>query len=177
MRGFTERRLTMAVRDIIPWGRGRELTATRGNDYNPFLALRQEMDRLFDDTFRGFGLTPFGLGDRFLETAAAWPKIDVADTGKEMKVTAELPGLGEKDVDVSLSDGMLCISGEKKEETEDKDRLISERSYGRFERRIRVDDVDEEKVSATFKNGVLTVTLPKEPGAPEKVKHIAIRAH
>lgn len=89
-----------------------------------------------------------------------------------MKVTTELPGLGEKDVDVSLSDGMLCISGEKKEETEDKDRL-----YGRFERRIRVDDVDKEKVFATFKNGVLTVTLPKEPGAPEKVKHIAIRAH
>lgn len=55
----------MAIRDIIPWSRGRELTATRGNDYNPFLALRQEMDRLFDDTFRGFGLTPFGLGDRF----------------------------------------------------------------------------------------------------------------
>jgi HSP20 family protein len=72
---------------------------------------------------------------------------------------------------------MLCISGEKKEEIEDKDRLIRERYYGRFERRIRVDDVDEEKVSATFKNGVLTVTLPKEPGASEKVKHIAIGAH
>ena len=75
---------------------------------------------------------------------------------------------------VELANGVLAIKGEKKIETEDKDRLFSERYYGRFERRIPVEDVDEEKISASFKNGVLTVTMAKAPQAQSKVKRIAI---
>ena len=77
-------------------------------------------------------------------------------------------------MDVQLAGGVLTISGEKKTESEDKDRLFSERNYGRFERRIPVDDIDEEKVSAAFKNGVLTVTLPRLPTVKSNVRRIAI---
>jgi HSP20 family protein len=163
----------MAMRDLIPWGRGRDVAVRRGEELNPFLTLHREMNRLFDDVFRGFDLAPFG-SDRFFDHAMGWPKVEVSEGEKEIKVTAELPGLDEKDVEIELAHGILSIKGEKKTETEDKDRLFSERYYGRFERRLPVDDVDEEKVSASFKNGVLTVTMPKLPDAQAKVKRIAI---
>jgi HSP20 family protein len=158
----------MNVRDLIPWNRGRDLT-TRGDEANPFFTLHREMNRLFDDVFRGFELTPFGSNRGF-----GWPHLEVSETDKELKVTAELPGLDEKDVQLELSDGTLVIKGEKKTETEDKDRWFSERVYGRFERRIPVEDVEEDKVSASFKNGVLTVTMPKSAKARQNVKRIAI---
>lgn len=164
----------MSARDLIPWSnRGRELSVRRGDETNPIMALHREVNRLLDDAFRGFDLAPFG-GDRFLDGAMGWPNIEVSETDKEVKVTAELPGLEEKDVEVELANGMLAIRGEKKTETEDKDRLFSERYYGRFERRIPVDDVEQDKVNASFKNGVLTVTLPRSPEAQQKVKKIAI---
>ena len=164
---------TMSVRDLIPWNRGRDVMVRRGEEANPFLALHREMNRLFDDVFRGFDLAPFGL-DRGFDRTLGWPNIEVSDTDKEMKVTAELPGLDEKDVELELANGVLAIKGEKKTETEDKERLFSERYYGRFERRIPVEHVDEEKVSASFRNGVLTVTLPKTAQAQTQVKRIAI---
>jgi HSP20 family protein len=163
----------MSVRDLVPWNRGRDVTVRRGEEANPFLALHREMNRLFDDVLRGFDLTPFGF-DRGFERTIGWPNIEVSDTDKEMKVTAELPGLDEKDVELELANGVLAIKGEKKTETEDKDRLFSERHYGRFERRLPVEDIDEEKVSASFRNGVLTVTLPKTAQAQREVKRIAI---
>lgn len=163
----------MAIRDLIPSSRGRDVAVRRGEDFNPFLTLHREMNRLFDDVFRGFDLAPFGT-DRLFDRAMGWPNIEVSETDREVKVTAELPGLDEKDVQVELANGTLAIKGEKRTETEDRDRLFSERYYGRFERRIPVDDVDEDKVSAAFKNGVLTVTMPKVPQAQSQVKHIAI---
>jgi HSP20 family protein len=163
----------MGMRDLIPWNRGRDLTARRSEEVNPFLTLHREMNRLFDDVFRGFDLTPFGSG-RLLDRGLDWPNVEVSETDKEVKVTAELPGLDEKDVQVELASGVLAIKGEKKTETEDKDRLFSERTYGHFERRIPIDDVDQDKVSASFKNGVLTVTMAKAPQAQSKVKRIAI---
>lgn len=163
----------MAMRDLIPWSRGRDVSVHRGED-NPFLTLHREMNRLFDDVFRGFDIAPFG-SDRFFDRVeGSWPSVEVSEADKEIRVTAELPGLEEKDVQVQLANGVLAISGEKKTEAEDKDRLFSERYYGRFERRIPVEDVDEEKISAAFKNGVLTVTLPKVAQAQSKVKRIAI---
>lgn len=163
----------MAMRDLVPWGRGRTVSVRRGED-NPFLTLHREMNRLFDDVFRGFDLAPLG-SDRFFDRMTGnWPSVELSETEKEIKVTADLPGLEEKDVHVELSNGVLAISGEKKTETEDKDRLFSERYYGRFERRIPVEDVDEDKVKASFKNGVLTVTLAKAAQAQSKVKRIAI---
>jgi HSP20 family protein len=162
----------MAMRDLIPWDRGREVTTRHGDDLNPFLTLHREMNRLFDDVVRGFDLAPFG--DRYPDGVMGWPNIEVSETDKDVKVAAELPGLEEKDVQVELTNGTLVIKGEKKTETEDKDRRFSERYYGRFERRIPVEDVDEDKISAAFKNGVLTVTMPKSPQAHAKVKRIAI---
>jgi HSP20 family protein len=163
----------MAMRDLIPWSPGRDVAVRRGED-SPFLTLHREMNRLFDDVFRGFDLSPFD-SDRFFDRIAGdWPSVEVSETDKEIKVTAELPGLDERDVQVELANGVLAIAGEKKTEIEDKDRLFSERHYGRFERRIPVEDVDEANISAAFKNGVLTVTLPKVAPAQSKVKRIAI---
>jgi HSP20 family protein len=159
----------MSVRDLIPWNRGRDVTARRGEEANPFLTLHREMNRLFDDVFRGFELAPFGA-DRGL----AWPNIEVSDTDKEIKVTADLPGLEEKDVEVELANGVLAIRGEKKTETEDKDRLFTELHYGRFERRIPLSDVEKDEVAASFRNGVLSVTLPKSAKARQNVRRIEI---
>ena len=163
----------MSVRDLIPLKRGRDVTVRRGEETNPFLALHREMNRLFDDVFRGFDLTPVGF-DRGLDRTIGWPNIEVSDTDKEVKVTADLPGLEEKDVELELANGVLAIKGEKRTEMEDKDRLFSERYYGRFERRIPVEDIEEDKVRASFRNGVLTVTLPKTARAQRHVKRIAI---
>jgi HSP20 family protein len=129
------------------------------------------MNRLFDDVFRDLG--PFHL-ERSENRALGWPSLEVNDSDQEVKIVAELPGLEEKDVQVELTNGVLTIKGEKRAETEDKDRLFSERYYGRFERRIRIDDVAEDKITATFKNGLLIVTLPKSVKAQEKVKRISI---
>jgi HSP20 family protein len=165
----------MAIKDLIPWSnRGREIGMRRGEENHPFLTLHREMNRLFDDAFRGFDLNPLGTDRLFDRATGGWPNIEVSETDKEVKVTAELPGLEDKDVQVELANGELAIRGEKQTETEDKDRLFSERYYGRFERRIPVDDVEEDKVNASFKNGVLTVTLPKSPTAQQKVKRIAV---
>jgi HSP20 family protein len=165
----------MAMRDLIPWNRGRDVAVRRGDD-NPILALHREMNRVFDDVFRGFDLSPFGLDRIFDRIPGNWPSVEVSETDREIKVTTELPGLEEKDVQVELANGVLAVTGEKKTETEDKDRLFSERHYGRFERRIPVEDVDEDKISAAFKNGVLTVTLPKIVPAHSNVKRIAINS-
>ena len=130
------------------------------------------MNRIFDDFFRGFDIAPFPSAGRF--EAAAWPRLDVEDTGKEVRIMAELPGLDEKDVSLEIANGVLSISGEKKLELEDRDRRLSERYYGRFERRIALEDVDEDKASASFAKGLLTVTFPKTGEARERVRRIAI---
>jgi HSP20 family protein len=162
----------MTMRDLIPWNRG-GVSTRRGETADPFLALHREMNRLFDDVFRGFDIAP-SRNHSFLDSSASWPNIEVSETDKDVKVTAELPGLEENDVQVELANGVLSIKGEKKTETEDNGRRFSERFYGLFERSIPIDDVDEDKVSASFKNGVLTVTMPKSPQAQPKVKRIAI---
>jgi HSP20 family protein len=163
----------MAIRDLVPWNsRGREVSGRRDEEPHPILSLHREMNRLFDDVFRGFDLSPFSM-DRWNGTNA-WPRIEISQSEKEVQVTAELPGLEEKDIEVGLANGVLAIRGEKKTETEDKDRLFSERYYGRFERRIPLDDIDQDKIYASFKNGVLNVTLPKSSTAQRKVRRIAI---
>jgi HSP20 family protein len=145
------------------------------------MTLHREMNRLFDEVFRGLELAP--LSDRRFDRPSAWqvvwsgwgwPHLEISETDDEVKVTAELPGLDERDLDIHLADRVLTIKGEHKSETENKDRLVSERYYGQFERRIPVEDIDSEKVSATFNNGLLIVTLPKAATARESGKHISI---
>lgn len=163
----------MSVRDLIPWGRNNNRVPVhyREPDRNPFLSLHREMNRMFDDFFRDFDMRPSVMA----AWNDNWPRVDLSETDKQVMVTAELPGLEEKDVEVMLEDGMLTIRGEKRSETADKDRQFSERYYGRFERRIPIDaEVHADEVQGSFKNGVLTVTLPKNPEARPKAKRIAI---
>jgi HSP20 family protein len=164
----------MAMRDLI--SRNRSSTpALRTGELQPFFALHREMNRLFDDLWRDVGGVGIGRPDYGFGSAASWPNVDVAETDKEIKVQAELPGLEEKDVELLLNDGVLTIRGEKKSEIEDKERQLSERFYGRFERQIPLDaEVQQDKVVASFAKGVLTVTLPKAPTAQTQAKRIPI---
>ncbi|MBZ9974005.1 Hsp20/alpha crystallin family protein [Mesorhizobium sp. BR-1-1-10] len=169
----------MNVRDLIPWNRGnghQAPTVFRDSERDPFLSLHREVNRLFDDVFRGFGSNPpsFNTPSAF---SGGWPSVEISDNEKEIKVTAEMPGLEEKDIEVLLDDGVLTLKGEKHSETEDKDRQFSERFYGHFERRIPLGyEVKDDKVDARFSNGVLTVTLPKSERAQSQVKRIAIKS-
>lgn len=169
----------MSVRDLIPWGRsnGNQVPSIFSDrERDPFLSLHREVNRLFDDVFRGFGsnLPSLSGASAF---RGGWPSVEISDGEKEIKVTAEVPGLEEKDIEVLLDDGVLTLKGEKRSETEDKDKQFSERFYGRFERRIPLGtEVKDEQVDARFKNGVLTVTLPKSEKAQSQVKRIAIKS-
>jgi len=162
----------MNMRDLIPWGRTQQTVPTRYRDEgDPLMTLHREMNRLFDDVFRGFDMAPFGSMGRM----ASWPNVEVIENDKDVRISAELPGLEDKDVEVLMGDGVLTIRGERKSEIEDKDRAFSERYYGRFERRIPLAwEIEEDKVDASFKNGVLTVTLPKSAESRSEMKRIAI---
>lgn len=150
--------------------RGRTGAPMRWDNSSPFLALHRDMNRLFDEAFRSFGaVTPFAGTSSF-----GWPSVEISETESEVKVTAELAGLDEKDVEVQVEDNVLTLRGEKRTETEDKERRYTERSYGRFERRLALGEVDEERATATFKNGVLTVTLPKLREARDSARRIPI---
>jgi HSP20 family protein len=164
----------MGFRDLIPWSKNHDIVQRR-EEQNPFLTLHREMNRLFDDVFNGFGLTsraPTLMSGRF-----SWPHIELSETDKALKVTAELPGMEEKDVQVELANGALVIRGEKKAQSEGDGKLFSECYYGSFVRQIPLDGVQEDKAEASFKNGVLTVTLPKSEDARQNVHRIAINSN
>jgi HSP20 family protein len=157
----------------------------RPTEWRPFESLRREVDRLFDDFGVGSWRSPFGRGlfdvEPFWRGEVSWgkaPAVDIAESDKAYEITAELPGMDESNIDVKFSDGTLTIKGEKKDEKEEKkkDYYLSERRYGSFQRSFGVpDDVDADKIEAHFKNGVLTVTLPKRPEAQKSEKKIAIK--
>ena len=157
------------MRDLIPWGRSR--APARHEETSPFLSLHRDMNRLFDDVFRNFGL----MGE-FAPNRLAWPNVEISETERDIRVTAELPGLEERDIEIDIDAGTLTLRGEKRTEIDDKDRRYSERSYGRFERRLTLAaEIDEDRAKAAFKNGVLTVTLPKTERARQNVKRIPIQ--
>ncbi len=167
----------MAIRDLLPrrFNRDKRNVPVRREEYSdPFMALQREMNRMFDNFFEDFGLT------RWDETSSGfYPQIDVKETDKEFQVIAELPGLDEKDIDISLSDDVLILRGEKRLEKEEKESNFyrMERSYGAFHRAIPLPaEVDTQHVEAVYKKGVLTVHLPKKPEAQRKVKKIAVQA-
>lgn len=160
----------MTNRDLAPWTGGRSL-APLGRD--PFTSFRREVDRLFDDFFAPAEARSFASA----ATAAVVPSIDVRETDQAYTVTAELPGLERKDVELNLRDNALTLSGEKRagHTEEDGGRAYTERSYGRFERVIPLDaEIDANKVRANFKNGILTVDLPKNAKAQDKTRRIEI---
>jgi HSP20 family protein len=154
-------------------------------EWRPLANLRREIDRLFDDF--GWGVARRPLGRTLFDVEPFWrgefsfgkaPAVDIAEKEKEYEITAELPGLEENNVEVKFADGLLTIKGEKREEKEEKkkDYYLSERRFGSFQRSFQVPDgVDADKIAASFKNGVLTVILPKSPEAQKKEKKIAIK--
>ena len=169
----------MAVRDLIPWGRSDRTpvpSTMQSDEVSPFLTLHREMNRLFDDVFNRFDSgMPSVFGRLPGWSSGSWPSLEVNASDNEIRVSAELPGMDEKDIELLVDQDVLTIRGEKKSETEDKGRHFSERYYGRFERSIALPfEVEEDKAEASFKNGVLTVTLPKSAKAQDTAKRIAI---
>ncbi|MDE2375810.1 Hsp20/alpha crystallin family protein [Bradyrhizobium sp.] len=152
--------------------------------WHPFESLRKEVDRLFEDFGRGdfWGRsfpTLAGFEKNLTRKFAAAPAVDVVENDKAYEITAELPGMEEKDIEVKLANGGLTIKGEKKEEKEEKqkDYYVSERRYGSFERYFALPDgIDADKIGASFKNGVLKVTLPKTAEAQKPAKTIEVKA-
>lgn len=146
-----------------------------------FHSMRHEMERLFD-RFAGFDLPGFGR-----DIEHFWPRttggmlsvsVDIAEDDKAYTVTAELPGMDEKDIDVDITDDVLTLKGEKRAEKEEKNknRYVRERSYGAFERSFVLPaDVDADRIDAKFAKGVLTVVLPKNPRAQAARKKIAVK--
>jgi HSP20 family protein len=160
-------------------GKGREEAAAL-QPWRPFASLRHEVDRLFEEFDGGFGrwrLPRSFFGGDIVRAPA--PAVDIAESDKAYEVTAELPGMAEADVQVEVINGDLRIKGEKKEEKEEKGKeyYLSERRYGSFERRFTIPEgVDVDKIDATFKGGVLTVTLPKTAAAQKAAKKITVKA-
>jgi HSP20 family protein len=160
-------------------------TASAVEAWQPLDSLRQEIDRLFDDFGRGFwqpfrrslfSVEPFFRRELKL---AAMPAVDVAESDKAFELTAELPGMDEKNIEVKVVDGNLTIKGEKQEEKEEKkkDYYLHERRFGSFERSFELPEgVEVDKIEAAFKKGVLTVTLPKKPEAQKPAKKIEVKA-
>jgi HSP20 family protein len=137
-------------------------------------SLRRAMNSLFDDFFTGMDFMPLMTGH------GEWaPRLDLAEDEKELRVSAELPGMEMKDVDVYLTDHDLTIKGEKKEEREErrKNYYRRERTYGSFHRTIPLPvEIDMEKVAASFANGVLTVTMPKTAAAQKAARKIEVKS-
>ncbi len=137
-------------------------------------SLRTEMDRLFDSFTGRFGTPPFLQARQDTRFNLPSPAVDITEADGAFKISAEVPGMAEKDVEVSVSGDTLTIKGEKRQEREEKsnNRYLSERSYGEFQRAFSLpEDVDRDKIAASFANGVLTVTLPKSAkSAPKKIE-------
>ncbi len=172
----------MTLKDIVPWRwGGLRHWDDEDRPYESFLremdTLHKEMDRLFEDFWKGsesrsFLSRPWHRGD-------LTPRVDETEDEKAFHVKIELPGMDEKDVDVTLSNGVLTVRGEKKREDEEKgkDFYRRERTFGSFRRSLPIPvDVEEGKIEARFDKGVLYIELPKTEEAQQKVRHIPIKA-
>lgn len=167
----------MQIKDLIPWGRDKDEVSRRSDDKeNPLMSLQQDINRVFDNFWHRFD-RPFGGSNGLLSVGT--PSTDISDSDDEIEVSVELPGMDEKDIEVSLTRDVLTIRGEKKAEKEEKKKgyYLSERSYGSFYRSVPLPPgVDTDKAKAEFKKGLLTVTLPKTAEAQAQVKRIEVKA-
>lgn len=163
----------MNLKPLMPFVR----SSVPGRDLDPFFSMRRDFDRMVEDMFRTTPALPEIWGSGNLA-----PKVDVKETSDAIEVTAELPGVDEKDVDVELHDNLLTIRGEKKLEKEEGDKEkgyhVMERSYGSFTRQIQLPfGADPEKVAADFQKGVLKVRCPKPIEVQAKSKKIAVKSN
>jgi len=159
----------MSVSQLIPWNRNRVAAAPQSalrETQDPFVSLHREMNRLFDDLLRQADqLLPSRAADNG-NFASGWPSVEVVEKEREIVISAELPGMQDKDVEVTFENGELILRGERRGAHEDKERRFSERWYGRFERRIPLEmEVQVDQARAEFRDGVLSVTLPKSESA------------
>jgi HSP20 family protein len=168
-----------------------EQKANRPAEWRPFEGLRREVDRLFEDFQLGAWRSPFGRGAFDVQPfwrSDLWsrapavdiidPAVDIVDKENVYELSAELPGMDENNIDVKFSNGALTIKGEKRDEREEKKKnfYLAERRYGSFQRSFSVPEgVDAERIEASFKKGVLTVTLPKTPQARKNEKKIPVK--
>jgi HSP20 family protein len=157
--------------------------APRAETWTPFESLRREIDRLFEDFRPGgwpaFRQTGFDLAWPRPEAMRLAPATDMVEKDGGYEITAELPGLDEKDVEVKVGNGAVTIRGQKTEskEEQEKEYHLSERRFGSFQRSFRIPEgVDADRIDASFAKGVLTVTLPKSPAAQAQEKKISIRS-
>lgn len=169
-------------RNLIPWRRPRaENTVARREESSPLPELHRRMNDVFEDFFTDFERVALGpvFGRGWSRDGTDLPRVNVEETDRDVIVTADLPGLEEKDVQVTVDDDVLTIRGERKDEREEKrkDYHLMERSYGLFQRTLPLPaGVDQDQIKAALKKGVLTVTLPKRPEARADRKTIRIEA-
>lgn len=164
------------IKNLLPTVWRKSESPLRRAEEHPFFALHREVNRMFDDFFNNVDLTPFGGGKSF---GAFSPSVDIREDEKEISIKAELPGLEEKDIEVSLADDTLTIRGEKKEDKEEKGKEYwhRETSWGSFRRVIPLPEgINTEKVDARFKNGVLSITVPRLKEVKATGKRIAVKA-
>ena len=162
----------MNLKSILPWKNDKRSLARWTGDGDPLTQLQRQINSLFDDFFSRSSRDLWGGN-----TGAFQPLTDVSETDKEVRITAELPGLHEKDVEVMVDNNRLIIKGEKKAEKEEQDGQYyhSERSYGYFDRTVELPQgIDADKGKAEFKKGVLKVTLPKKPEAQSHRRRIEL---
>ena len=161
----------MDIKNLIQFGKKNVIV--RRDEENPFAMMQREMNRVFDSFMRNWDVDALPAVNSSFS-----PHLDVTEDAKAFTVTAELPGMSDKDIDLSMTGDTLTIRGEKKEEKEEKGKnyFYSERSYGSFSRSIPMPrQIDAAKVAATFKKGVLTITLPKTAAAMEELKRISVK--
>jgi HSP20 family protein len=174
----------MHMKNIAPWNWGRHDVPVRKEAGTTtalprLLDFRQGMDRLFDEMWSSMGLTAPGTFSEASALTSFIPSVDVKETDEKIMVTAELPGIDEKDVDVSFAGDVLTIKGEKLEERveERENTHYTERSYGSFMRSIPMPvEIDSDQVTASFKKGVLTVVLPKTREQASRSRRISVRS-
>ncbi len=165
----------MTIRDLLPsFGR---TSVPIGRGSNPIVAFQDEVNRLFNDFF-GEVSVPSWFSSNKEAAFALSPAIDVTENDKEFKISAELPGMDSKDVQINVADGYVTIKGEKKQEQkEEKEGYFrQERSYGSFQRVVALpDNANLDKAEAVAKNGVLTINIPKKAGAQSKERKLEIK--
>jgi HSP20 family protein len=169
----------MRVTDLIPWTAERRNQPASRREGDPVAMLQGNVNRAFDDFLHMFPIPFAGLQAVPLDQGGAF-QVDVVQGDKNVKVTAELPGVEEGDLDVRVSEGMLTIAAEKKAARAEKDDgyILRERSFGRVERTLPLpEDVDPDAAQASFKDGVLTVTFPKIDPAEGESKRIPIQSN
>jgi HSP20 family protein len=162
---------------LVPWRDKSQTPALREDLRDPFLTFRREVDRMFDDFFSGFGRS--AVGSPFGSWAAPTPSLDLTENDKEIVVTAEMPGLDDKDFEVTVSGDLLTLKGEKKAEHEHRngDAYYVERRFGSFSRSVRLPfAVKDERVDARYEKGVLTIRVPKPEDMQRQARRIEVRS-